>query len=406
MRNSPQHAAPADARRRWGVLLAVAIACSPGAGGFRSQPGTAELRTTHYSDNSGLTVITLGGAVEQPVSRELTATLRGVADRIIVDRTVVEVPPAITANQATGHVDELSADIVTSASSVVRGGPGARKWRLEAVPGLRWDGAVAEAPTSAALMVRVSSESDYTSGLVLARGGTSLFQQNTTVSAFVGFGADEVNPPTPPPGQDAAYPASHTRVLGGVSLSQLLSPTWVASLGVSATHQQGTLSNPYRRATVRTSLFPEILPTSRDRFTAFVASSWYVGWGSAVHGRLGSYLDSWGVRSVIPELVLAKAIEERLLVELQYRYYRQSKADFYQPVYPDLDDRLAGDMRLGQIQEHAGGFELEWLLFGRRNGFGGFRAVGRVELSRLRYEQLPSEPILARIVQLGLLGSY
>ncbi len=390
--------------RRWGVLLLV-IACSPGAG-FRSRPGTAELRTTHYSDNSGLTVVTLGGAVEQPVSDTLTATLRGVADRIIVDRTVVEVPPAISANQATGHVDELSADIVTSASSVVTGGPGSRKWRVEAVPGVRWDSSSSETPASAALSVRVSSESDYRSALVLARTGVSLFQQNTTLAAFVGYGADEVDPPVAPPGQDGTYPASHTRVLGGASVSQLLSPVWVISLGASATHQQGTLSNPYRRATVRTSLFPELLPDSRDRFTAFAASSWHVGWDAALHGRLGAYLDSWGVRSLIPELVVSKQVAERFLLELQYRYYRQSKARFYEPVYPDLADVLAGDMRLGRIEEHAGGVEIEWLLFGRRASFGSLRAVARAEISRLRYEQLPTEPIIGRIVQVGVLGAY
>jgi hypothetical protein len=391
-------------RTRRAALL-LALACTPAAG-VRSRPGSAELRTTHYSDNSGLGVLTLGGAVEQPLSEQLTATLRGVADHVVVDRTVVEVPPAIVANQATGHVDELSADIVTSASSVVTGGPGSRKWRLEAVPGLRWDGDVQGAPTSAGASVRVSSESDYSSWLVLLRAGTSLFEDNTTLSAFAGFGADEVDPPRPPPGQADRYPASHSRVLGGASLSQLLSPIWLAALGVSATHQQGTLSNPYRRATVRTSLFPELLPTSRNRFTAFAASSVYLGWDAAAHARVGGYFDSWGVRSLIPELVLSKAIAERFLVELQYRYYRQSKARFYQPVYADLEELLAGDMRLGRIAEHAGGVELEWQLLGRRAGFGALRAVGRVELSRLRYTQLPTEPILGRILQLGLLGSY
>jgi hypothetical protein len=391
--------------RCWGPLL-LAIACSHGAPAARSRPASAELRTSHYSDNSGLNVLTLGGAIEQPISDELTATLRGVADRIVVDRTVVEVPPAIAANQATGHVDELSADIVTSASSVVTGGPGSRKWRVEAVPGLRWDGNVSDTPASAALNVRVSSESDYHSGLVLARGGTSLFQQNTTIGGFVGYGADQVDPPTPPPGQAANYPATHTRWLGGASLSQLLSPIWVASLGASATHQQGSLSNPYRRATVRTSLFPEILPGTRNRWTAFLASSVYLGRDTALHGRLGAYFDSWGVRSIVPELVASKAISDRVLLKLEYRYYGQSQARFYEPVYPGLEDVLAGDMRLGRIHEHAGGLNLEWLLFGHRGGFDALRVVGRGELSRLRYEQLPSEPIIGRIIQLGLIGAY
>ncbi|MEY4550015.1 MAG: hypothetical protein RL685_6210, partial [Pseudomonadota bacterium] len=274
-------------RRRWGwaALLSV-LACAPAAG-WRSRPGSAELRSTHYSDNSGLSVLTLGGAVEQPISEELTATLRGVADRVVVDRTVVEVPPAIVANQDTGHVDELSADIVTSASSVLTGGPGSEKWRLEAVPGVRWNGAVSGAPTSVGASFRVSSEPDYRSILGLVQASTSLFEENTTLSAFAGYGTDEVDPAQAPPGQADRYPATHRRLLGGSSLSQLLSPGWIASLGASLTHQQGTLSNPYRRATVRTSLFPELLPSSRTRATVFVASAWHLGWSAAAHARLG-----------------------------------------------------------------------------------------------------------------------
>lgn len=312
----------------------------------------------------------------------------------------------IVANQATGHVDELSADIVTSASSVLTGGPGSDKWRFEAVPGVRWDGAVAGAPSSVGASLRVSSEPDYGSVLGLVQGSTSVFEENTTVSAFAGYGADEVDPPEAPPGQADRYPATHWRVLGGTSVSQLLSPRWLASLGASLTHQQGSLSNPYRRATVRTSLFPEVLPDSRTRATLFLASSWHLGWSAAAHARLGGYLDSWGVHSLIPQLALSKVWAERFLLELEYRYYRQSKAEFYQPAYAGLEPLLAGDMRLGRISEHAGAVELEWQLAGRRDSFGSLRAVGRVELTRLRYEQLPSEAILGKIFQLGLLGSY
>jgi hypothetical protein len=254
--------------------------------------------------------------------------------------------------------------------------------------------------------LRVSSEPDYDSLLMLARAGTSLFEDNTTLSAFAGYGADQVEPPRAPPGRADVYPAAHWRALGGVSLSQILSPIWLASLGASAVHQQGSLSNPYRRATVRTSLFPEILPNSRDRFTAFLASSLYLGADTAVHARLGAYLDSWNVHSLIPELVVSKTIAEDFLLELQYRYYLQSRASFYQPVYPELEALMAGDQRLGRVAEQAGGLELEWQLLGRRASFGALRLLARGELSRLRYTQLPTEAIWARIVQLGALMSY
>ncbi len=44
------------------------------------------------------------------------------------------------------------------------------------------------------------------------------------------------------------------------------------------------------------------------------------------------------------------------------------------------------------------GLNFEWLLRGRRESVDALRLVGRAELSRLRYEQLPSEAIIGRIV--------
>jgi len=64
------------------------------------------------------------------------------------------------------------------------------------------------------------------------------------------------------------------------------------------------------------------------------------------------------------------------------------------------------DLRLGRIQEHAASADVEWLIFGHRGGFGTLRVDARIELSRLRYEQVPSAAVFAQIVQLGLAGSY
>jgi hypothetical protein len=393
------------ARRLFALASVSFAACAPpGSSGLRARPSAAELRGYHYSDNSGLTVATLAGNVEQPLSQDFTATLRGVADHIVIARTIVEVPPALLGNQATGHVDTRP-DVVTSASSAVVGGEGSDKWRFEGTPGLRWQGDVAGAPSTAAVQFRISHEPDYASKLVLLRAATSLFDENTTVGVFGGYGWDRVSPPLPPPGQEEAWPADHDRFIGGASISQLLSPALIVAMGGSFTRQRGTLSNPYRRATVRTSLFPEVLPDARDRFTAFVGSAFYLGWHAALHDRIGIYTDSWGVQSIIPEVALTKEVGHNVLLDLHYRYYKQSAADFYEPVYPDLAPILAGDMRLGRVHDHTFGAEFQWQVLGDRGGFGALAAVARLDLSLLRYEQLPTDMILAKVIHFALLGS-
>lgn len=370
--------------------------------GWRERPGRVDARSYYYTDNSGLTVSTTGVGVEQPVSRHVTANLRGIADYIKVEREPLDVEHQ-AANQSTGH---HHADMVTSASATAAGGEVAEKWRIEGVAGAAVRGEVLEAPAEARAAVRVGTEPDYdsVSGTIGAR--TELFQRNTTISAFIGYGRDTVSPVEAPPGESSRWPATHDRFQGGLTVSQLLSPAWVASAGGGITIQRGTLENPYRRAIVRTSLFPESVPDERDRVTAFVGVSWYAGEGFAVHLRNGFYADSWGVLAYLPEIGLAEAVSDRLLVTAHYRLYTQTEADFYESKYLELEPILTGDARLGPIHDHLIGFEVRWTFLGERGGFGALTAVGGYEISYLTYERLTTEEIVAHVPNLGLSLSY
>ena len=361
-----------------------------------------DARSYYYADNSGLTVITTGVSVEQPVSRDVTANLRGVADFIKVVRKPLAVEYQ-AGNQSTGHHD---ADVVTSASATAAGGEVAEKWRLEGIAGASARGEVLELPSAVHAAVRAGTEPDYDSISVNLGASTELFQRNTAISVFGGYGRDTVSPVEAPPGQAARWPASHDRIQGGFAVSQLLSPAVMISGGGGLTLQRGALENPYRRAIVRTSLFPEIVPDERDRFTAFASVSWYAGGGLAVHLRQGLYADSWGVLAAIPEIGLAEAVNRSLLVAGHYRFYTQAPAEFYQARYRDLQPILTGDARLGRILGHLLGIEARWTFLGERGGFGAMTALASYEVSFLTYERLDTDEIVAHVPSLGLSASY
>jgi hypothetical protein len=174
---------------------------------------------------------------------------------------------------------------------------------------------------------------------------------------------------------------------------------------VAFTHQWGTLSSPYRRALVVTTLFPELLPSTRERFTGYLALSWALGGGAALHLRQGAYVDSWGVWAVIPEFSLAKEVGDRALVSFRYRFYGQGPAAFYLPTYRQLGPLLSGDPRLGALNDHSGGVELRWTPWGRLGWAGSLTLVGGYELSILSYLQLKSA-VRAQVFSLGVTGAY
>lgn len=383
---------------------ALAVGCAHGeAPGWRSRPGRVDARSWYYADNSGLRVSTTALSVAQPVSRALTAGAQGVIDRIEVEREPLEVEHQ-AGNQATGHHHDP--DMVTSASAFAADGEVATKWRFEGTVDLSARGELLALPSEARASVRIGTEPDYdgVSGALSAR--TELFERNTTVTASLGYGHDTVSPVEAPPGQAALWPATHDRLTGGVAVSQVLSRSLVASGGVGVTLQRGALENPYRRAIVRTSLFPEQVPDARDRFTGFLGLSWSAGGGAALHLRSGLYVDSWGVVAAIPELALAKDLGGRALVLGRYRFYRQSAADFHRARYDALEPILTGDARLGAIRDHVAGLEARWIFLGAPGEAGAVTALAGYDVSFLTYEALETDAIVAHAPNLGISVLY
>ena len=365
------------------ALLALA-GCAHGSSA-RERPGTALARVYYYDDDQGLSVATAAAAIEQPVAAHLA-----LLGHVLVDRIRVEQPEHVfqdRGGQPTGHAhDEV--DAVTSASVTVAGGGGLDKTRVEGSAGVSADSEIAAVPVNAQLIGRVSSETDYLSYAGRLKLGTQLFQGNTELSLFVGYGHDRVDPIEPPPGESARWPATHEHLHVGAAVTQLLTSRLLVSAGVAATQQFGTLSNPYRRAIVRTSLFPEALPDERTRVTAFAGLSLYLGWDTALHAQQGFYFDSWDVSALIPQLALAHQFGARVLLTLRYRGYVQSAASFYAPRYDDLAPILSGDARLGRVRNHVPGLELAYTVLGERGGFGALIASASYSLSLLEYPGL------------------
>lgn len=392
-------------RRRLLACCLTALLASGCGGSPALRPGVVEARGFYYGDDAGLSVVTAGVAVDQRVSQAVTVTGRAVVDHLKIVPPAPSAPTRSGPGQATGH-DPHEADAVTAASSRIAGGAIKEKTRVEGLAGARVEGSLGGEPAGAGAEVRVSHEPDYLALSGLLRGRIDLFQQNLTLTGFAGYGRDRVSPLEAPPGQTGRWPAIHQRFTLGLTSSQILSPTLILSGGASVSRQFGVLESPYRRALVRTSVFPEALPPSRDRVTAFVQLSWHLGWNAALHLRQGAYADDWGVLAVIPEGRLLKELGARGLMTLRYRFYRQSAAWFHRARYQDVARLMSSDPRLGVAREHAAGAALEWTLKGARREVGSITLEGGYDLSILRYEDSGIAAVTGHVAMLGVIVSY
>jgi hypothetical protein len=327
-----------------------------------------EARAHAYRDDAGLFVSSLEGGWEHPLSPALSIRLRALADWI----TILAPPAPAAADPHAGHggghehpeEDENPAapDAISGASArVIAGASDSRETRAGGGVGLSWRGRKGNSPVTVALDARGSREPDYRSFGGVLSGSIALFQANLGLTGFVGLGHDEIDPPTVPPGQADLWPAAQGKLSGGLALSQSLSSRLTVSAGASAALQQGRLSSPYRNALVGITYFPERLPAERLRGTAFAGAALYLGWGAALHLRQALYADDWGVRAWIPEMALAKEYG-RWLATLRHRFYAQTRAGFYRPVYPDLDGYRTGDSRLGRLYDQTGALAIGYRL--------------------------------------------
>lgn len=367
-----------------------------------SQSGVAEARSFLYSDNSGLTVATTAASVEHRLAPGVSYGVRVTGDWIHLERKQLDPSDTGSAQVLTGHRD---ADVVTSASALPSGGGSTDKWRVEVATGPTIHGAIRDNPASLGGTFRVSIEPDYHSYSVLLRGSIELAKRNTTLGAFAGFGHDDLYPEVPPAGQTAQWPASHQRWTGGVTLAQVLGKRLLFSAGLAGSLQTGQLASPYRRAIVRTTLFPDSVPQTRARGTGSLALSAALTQSLALHLRLGGYLDSWDIKAIIPEVSFVKELGARWLLYAQYRFYYQTPAWFYQTVYQSKERILSGDPRAGLVMAHTPGVGARFVAFQGTTGQPVLVLVAAYDFSVNAYLLLEQQ-VLAHVASVGLNIAY
>jgi hypothetical protein len=217
---------------------------------------------------------------------------------------------------------------------------------------------------------KYSSEPDYTSFYLGARGELELAQKNATVGVGGGLGRDTISggpasglaqlmlqcklgaPETPE--CDLQTYALY------VSASHVLSRTAVVGVSADFVAMRGYMSNPYRSAIVGTGTSVGTLrerhPTDRNR-TAIAASARYHvrATDTTLVGSYRFYRDNWELRAHTPELRAIQEVGDGIDATLRYRLHRQTKkAFFYEERYEmaDEDDFLSDDVKLSKFTSH------------------------------------------------------
>lgn len=233
----------------------------------------------------------------------------------------------------------------------------------------------------------LSLERDFRSAGANVQLARDFNRHNTTISMGVSYEGDRINPHGGvqlPFGEVGALDtfvsrSANKHVEGAlVGFTQVLSPSWIASVNLSYSKSSGYLDDPYKIVSILNThlggLVPifgppigepvnalyESRPGTRNERAVYVVNKAYIAGDVAElsyrHGQ-----DDWGIRSNTYELHYRLPFAEDFYVQPHFRYYHQSAADFYRRALLDSDPLptyVSADYRLADLTARTVGIEI------------------------------------------------
>jgi hypothetical protein len=212
-----------------------------------------------------------------------------------------------------------------------------------------------------------SEENDYEAETFTFGISQDLFGDLTTISMGFSKGNDVVMRTTRDltTGQrivDPTFEQDVDRWTYRVGVSQILTKSLIASLGYEVITDEGYLNNPYRSYRFLrpddTRLFDratEIYPRTRTSNAAALNAKYFLPYRAALQVGYRFFTDTWGIRANTYSLGYTHPLGSTpWTFEISYRFYDQSKADFYSDLFERADQQnfMARDKELATFTSH------------------------------------------------------
>ena len=168
-----------------------------------------------------------------------------------------------------------------------------------------------------------SDEPDYKAQGLSIDASQEVFGNMTTIKLGFTRGQDDVGKV----GEGFFDYAKHWRYRLGVT--QILTPTWLATLNLEAVSDEGFLGSPYRAALVFGAFVPERNPRTRSSRSIKMGAIGEIMPRTSLHVDYRYFYDTWEIKAHTFEVGGSRHVGESFLIDGYLRYYKQSAALFY-----------------------------------------------------------------------------
>ena len=217
-----------------------------------------------------------------------------------------------------------------------------------------------------------SEESDYSANSFRFGISQDFFGDLTTLGISYARGSDTVRR-----NGDDTFEEDTDRQTYRVDVSQVISKNMLMSFNYEGVTDEGFLNNPYRQVRYLDGVEArgygyelEVYPRTRTSSAQAIRAMYYLPYRAALKLEYRNFSDSWGIDAFNGEIGYVHPLEDLgLTVELKYRYYKQTAADFYSDLFPrsNAQNFMARDKELASFQTHTIGagvtyeFEVTWI---------------------------------------------
>ena len=195
-----------------------------------------------------------------------------------------------------------------------------------------------------------SEESDFEADTYSLGVSQDMFGDLTTVSMSFAYGDNTITQNGDDDFEESAKVRSYR-----LGISQIFTKNLVGALTWETITDEGYLNNPYRSVRYRDAgsgvgytFQPEVYPETRSSNAVAVRANYFLEQRAAIHMGFRYFKDSWDIEAQTYELGYTFPYGESWILEARFRYHDQSKADFYDDLFPfqDAQNYLARDKEL------------------------------------------------------------
>ncbi len=246
-----------------------------------------------------------------------------------------------------------------------------------------------------------SEENDYEAETFTFGISQDLFGDLTTISMGFSKGADTVMRTTRDAATgrriiDPSFSEDIDRFSYRVGISQILTKSMIATLGLEVITDEGYLNNPYRSyrffqpADARLfDLATELYPRTRTSNAVALNAKYFLPYRAALQGGYRYFSDTWGIKANTFSVGYTHPLGATpWMFEISYRFYDQRKADFYSDLFDFAGQQnfMARDKELSTFTSQTFRIGASYELV--RNGGWGFikKASANVFYDRIEFD--------------------